>query len=590
MQPPSGSPRKYAADSDLDARREPLSVHAALHPVRQTVSQGQPGLSLVPRSQSGAGLGDVDLWHDVFVHQPLPWWRFLESAVLHAGAAALIWLVSIAWLRQQPVTHPVFDRSSVITYSPQEYLPPLDTGAPRYIPPQLGDPAYAPQAILSVPPEADNRRQTIVAPPNVHLNRDVPLPNIVATGTVTPEVPLEATRSSAKRFEVPDTAVVAPAPELNATHNRAAPDPLHPQVVAPPPELALQHTRGVSGPDASVVAPPPELAATRGRASDLNIGPSQVVAPAPQLAMSEQHTRAARGGGLVGGDAQPIAPPPTIGSSGGTSSRGNLIALGVSPVAPTGPVAVPGGNRRGTFAATPQGRPGAAGTPDSGGTVPGTNGVGAAGNGQGGFHGRDANSVPSGLHVGAPPAGAVGAVQNPDGTGSSGGAGAGKDPQLMASVSAPRVSANSKPAALVPEDKVTAADREVFHSKRFYAMTLNLPNFNSATGSWVVRFAELKAGQPAGELYAPVPTEKSDPGYPPELAHDNVQGTVTLYAVIHSDGSVGDIRVLSSPDERLDAYARAALSRWKFIPAEKNGKPVALEAVVMIPFRTRRSF
>jgi protein TonB len=89
-------------------------------------------------------------------------------------------------------------------------------------------------------------------------------------------------------------------------------------------------------------------------------------------------------------------------------------------------------------------------------------------------------------------------------------------------------------------------------------------------------------------LIGPEPKEKSDPGYPLELRRQNVQGTVTLYAVIHSDGSVGDVRVLNSPDERLDAFASSAFGRWKFLPATKNGKPVALEAVVVIPFRIRR--
>jgi len=75
-----------------------------------------------------------------------------------------------------------------------------------------------------------------------------------------------------------------------------------------------------------------------------------------------------------------------------------------------------------------------------------------------------------------------------------------------------------------------------------------------------------------------------------ELMRANVHGMVTLYVVIHADGKVGDIRVLNSPDERLDAYAAQALARWKFVPAERDGKRVALEAVVKIPFRVRRGF
>ena len=119
-------------------------------------------------------------------------------------------------------------------------------------------------------------------------------------------------------------------------------------------------------------------------------------------------------------------------------------------------------------------------------------------------------------------------------------------------------------------------------------MTSNTPNLNSSTGSWVIRFAELKANQQAGELTTPDAIQKSDPGYPIELMRANVQGTVTLYAIIRADGTVGEIRVLNSPDGRLDAFATSALARWKFHPATKDGKPVALEAVVMIPFRAKR--
>ena len=66
---------------------------------------------------------------------------------------------------------------------------------------------------------------------------------------------------------------------------------------------------------------------------------------------------------------------------------------------------------------------------------------------------------------------------------------------------------------------------------------------------------------------------------------DNVEGTVTLYAVIHANGSVSNIKVLNSVDPRLDEAAVKALSRWQFRPGTKAGDPVELEAVVMIPFR-----
>jgi TonB family protein len=319
----------------------------------------------------------------------------------------------------------------------------------------------------------------------------------------------------------------------------------------------------------------------------MNIGPSDVVAPAPQLTLTEQHSLAARGKGtLPGGSVQPVGPPPSV-AAGGASASGRLIALGIHPVAPTGPVAVPGGNRRGTFSATPLGKPGASGTPDLAGGGKGDSGFKTRNNGRG--------SLPAGLHVGAADSGATSPVERNGAAarGNSGGNGtdgAREMASLSSSGATPGARSGARAASAVPDDKVTDVDRQVFGGKRFYEMALNMPNLNSSTGSWVIRFAELDAGRKEGELLAPVATEKSDPGYPLELIRANVHGMVTLYAVIHADGKVGDIRVLNSPDERLDSFAAKALARWKFVPAVRGGKPVALEAVVVIPFRVRRSF
>jgi TonB family protein len=542
---------------------------------------------------------EFDLWRDVFVQQKLPWGRFLQSALLHGAAVALIWMVSISWIRQQKILdRATFDRSSLITYSPEEYLPPLDTGASEAPQAEKGDPAYAKQPILSVPPESDNRSQTIVAPPDLKLNRDVALPNIVATGAIVPAVPLDATRAPLTRIVAPETQVVAPAPEVQFAPDRVAQAAMKSDVIAPPPEITNHHPRGLAGPETAIVEPPPDLTqSTKGHIGPMNIGPSEIVAPAPQLALTEQHARAARGkGNLPGGGVQPVGPPPSVAAAGSAGAGGRLIALGIHPVAPTGPVAVPGGNRRGTFAATPQGKPGAAGTPDLAGSKLDGKGSGSRGNSGSGANAHNSGSLPAGLHVGRANSSATSPVER-NGRGTSNGnadGDGGDDAREMASLSSPATRAGgrsgTRAASPVSDDKVTDVDRQVFGGKRFYAMTLNMPNLNSSTGSWDIRFAELASGWKEGELLAPVATETSDPGYPLELIRANVHGMVTLYAVIHSDGRVGDIRVLNSPDDRLDSYAAKALARWKFVPAERAGKPVALEAVVKIPFRVRRSF
>jgi TonB family protein len=491
---------------------------------------------------------ELALWHDVFVQQKLPWGRFLQSVLLHGTALVLIWALSLAWLRQQKILGPTsFDRSSLVTYTPNEYLPPLDTGRTE-AKPQTGDPVFAKQPILSVPREADNRTQTVVVPPDVKLDHDVLLPNIIASGSVAPAVPLDATDSLSHRAVAPDQQVVAPAPEVEFARDRVNQAALKSSVVPPPPDLASK---------------------TIGNIGPMNITPSDVVAPAPQLTVAEQHTLSSRSKGGDGHlpSSNPVAPPPSMG--GGTGpSQGRLVALGIHPVAPTGPVPVPSGNRRGAFSATPEGRTGASGTPEIKGSKSAPNGDGSTGHN---------GSLPEGLRVGAVP----GSVSNVERNG---------DAREVASLPSNQNTGNRRAASAVSDDKITDVDRQVFGERRPYAMTLNMPNLNSFTGSWVMRFAELQPDPKQGVLLAPVPTEKSDPGYPLELMRANVHGMVTLYAVIRSDGHIGEIRVLNGPDERLDAYAADALARWKFLPAIRAGKPVPIEAVVLIPFRVHRDF
>ena len=146
----------------------------------------------------------------------------------------------------------------------------------------------------------------------------------------------------------------------------------------------------------------------------------------------------------------------------------------------------------------------------------------------------------------------------------------------------PRVSTDT------PTAPASEIDRQVFGHTKFYSVTLNMPNLNSRSGSWVIRFAELKQDEQQGELTAPVVVEKVDPAYPGVLMQEHVTGTVTLYAVIGADGSVAGVRILRGVDNRLDAAAREALSHCHFRPATKNGLAVALEAVIRIPFEVHR--
>jgi TonB family protein len=209
------------------------------------------------------------------------------------------------------------------------------------------------------------------------------------------------------------------------------------------------------------------------------------------------------------------------------------------------------------------------------------------GSGHAAGSGSSTNGIPPGLFVGK---GSKTEINSAVAGGTAGGSQAKSSGNLplLASANPPRVTAVPSHAAEVPANAVSEVERKVFQDRKFYAMTLNVPNLNSAGGSWVMHFAELKDVEKPGDLVAPVATHEVDPGYPIELMRQNVQGTVMLSAVIRSDGSVGEVQILRGVDDRLDEYASAALSRWRFRPATRNGDPVALQAVVMIPFRPMR--
>jgi len=118
-----------------------------------------------------------------------------------------------------------------------------------------------------------------------------------------------------------------------------------------------------------------------------------------------------------------------------------------------------------------------------------------------------------------------------------------------------------------------------------YAMSVQMPNVTSYTGSWMIWFAE-RAGQPSGGvLNPPVPLHKVDPKYYPAAMADRVEGTVRLAAIIRKDGRVVSVRLLEHLDDRLDQSAQDALDQWRFEPALLNGQPVDVDAVVEIPFR-----
>jgi len=524
-------------------------------------------------------------WPDVFVKSKFPLGRFLQSGACHVIAfALLVGLTRFFALQPQVVARPIFERPEVIYYQPSEYLPPIDTRITPAAHPTKADPEFSAQPIISLPREADNHSQTIVTPPNVKLSHDVALPNIVAWSD-----------NMSEKIQKPQLAIppvpLTPAAEIT----RIAP-PMENSVLKPPPDAThFSHRRDSPTLQNSVVAPPPSVEAASTRPlGDLNIGRSSVIAPAPQLALAEQRTQLPSRSSIVGAP-RVVPPPPSVSDAGSVGesvgARGRVIALNLRPAVGS-PPNPPSGNRRGTFAATPDGHPGASGSPGaaSGDSTAGTTASGGKENGSGSTR-KGTNEVPTGLYVGSVPAKtspvAGEPLTNP----------ASANPNLAASVRPPRVTAApSRPMQPESTAKLSEAERAVFGNRRFYSLTLSMPNLNSAGGSWVIRFAELDhdsnthgGSPPPEDLSQPAATRKVDPKYPLQLMRENVTGTVILYAIIHADGTVGNVRVLRGVDDRLDRFASEAVAQWQFQPAMKNGSPVDVEATFQIPFRPSRA-
>ena len=288
------------------------------------------------------------------------------------------------------------------------------------------------------------------------MRRDIPLPNTEAWS----EKPAQP---------------IAPAPVVLASAiSRLAPR-MERSVIAPPPEVDASQ-KSMLAPQPSVIAPPPALEATPKRSfGELTIGHSAIIAPAPQLSLDEQ--RAVSGGRSTAmRSAQVIAPPPSLRAAGGSRTAESMIALNLHPAVERRPKSV-AGNRRGSFAATPEGHHGASGTP---GSYAGASAGDASTVGK-----NNGANLPTGLYIGKTtnPASTVAGNLAPSLSSNT------VNPHLLAGMRRPTLSGTTPQSDV----KLSEVERAVFGDRKIYSMTLNMPNLNSAGGSWVIHFAALKS-------------------------------------------------------------------------------------------------
>ena len=570
-------------------------------------------LSSFLRSENPASLGFRPgvFWKDVFVEQELNGNAITRSYACHLIFAGLVYVLSMPYYAHHfMIVAASHDRITYINPDDDVLVSEsvIEPPAPKKLAPvisrssraRVASPADAAQrvaAAMAVPKWADNTTRTVVAPTAPKIYATAPMPDLVLVTPVVQAPPVASVASSAPKLVAPvlDITPVAPPPDVTQAKLNM---PAIPQPAAIAPPVDTRGSRSLANlevvPVAQAVNPEPKLTVSASKVIPA-LGSVEPIAPAPDLKNAgatqlpkaipavaqpvapppDPQALATSTAGLardLPSAAAPIAPAPDISGAGSAASAaGSLISINLNPIA--GPPRTPDGTRRGAFA----------GSPDA------ANGTGiperkAGGNGPGGDSpvatrdelGIVAAAVPHGIANGMPLVASS----------TSGSAGV---RTLLAVAGHPGLSL--PPPRVTPhEESPNAVDERVFRGRKYYTMALNKPNLTSAGGSWIFRFAERGATATSGDVTAPIPLREVDAAYPADLMRENIQGVVILYAIIRSDGSVAEVKVLEGFDDRLDENARRALSAWHFVPGTRDGNPIDLETVVRIPFRSKRGF
>ena len=87
-----------------------------------------------------------------------------------------------------------------------------------------------------------------------------------------------------------------------------------------------------------------------------------------------------------------------------------------------------------------------------------------------------------------------------------------------------------------------------------------------------------------GGITAPSILSRMAPSYTEEARTAKLEGTVVLFAEITSTGAVENVAVLQKLGKGLDESAVRAIKQWKFSPATKDGRPVAVMITIEMNF------
>jgi len=490
--------------------------------------------------------------------------------------ASVLWHIALCtvpfptlWKQSAYQTELALPQIEVTWYGPIRDFPSVDPVEPPSKPSPSGEPN---KPLPRRGADAYHPRQTIISAPRV--------PTHPRQTLIRPEAPPEAPK------------ILPQMP--NIVQWADAPQPTKPRLKISKIVLAKLRPKKPAMRPASDL-PVPEVPNLEKQVGDLNIASTKATIPKPQLPVARASVPR-EGPRQIGQDAGP-APDVGPNASSGDATLQHLVAISTSPAPSMESLPWPSGNLGARISISPQGTqpgvpggspnstPGATGGNDGRPGSPGGAGGTKPGNGGGSGSGPPGVSITGGSPNATSAVSGVGlraANTYPPGTPLAKSA-------LRAATPDPSPSRKS-PSPGFDRLKPGAPAEEIFGPKRVYSLHVNMPNLASATGSWVLSFAELQQDEaqpkaaPGTDLTGPVPLRKVDPKYPPSLVSAKVEGEVVLYAVIRKDGSVDSIQLVKGIEPELDTNAMEALARWRFRPAERLGAAVELEAIVHIPF------
>lgn len=76
-----------------------------------------------------------------------------------------------------------------------------------------------------------------------------------------------------------------------------------------------------------------------------------------------------------------------------------------------------------------------------------------------------------------------------------------------------------------------------------------------------------------------------DPMYTDSARRKKTNGQVILAVALNAQGTIDEVKVVRSLEPGLDQASVDAVKQWKFTPATKDGKPVAVQFEVETQFR-----